>query len=159
MISHEDRERLRAHFSYDAATGAITRTVPYGDRRVGTICPKDGYLYINFAGHRLAGHRIAWFLGTGRWPRHDVAHINGRRLDNRLRNLRDVPRRLVVENARHPNRRSTSGFLGVAQHHGKWRAQIQVERKTLVLGRFDDPAAAHAVYLQAKRRLHAGCTI
>lgn len=52
-----------------------------------------------------------------------------------------------------------SGYLGVSWKNGKWKAQIRVNGKVVVVGRFDDPVSAHLAYLEAKRRHHAGCTI
>jgi len=49
-----------------------------------------------------------------------------------------------------------SGFKGVclSSLHGKWMAQIQVDKKKIHLGLFDDPAEAHSAYVEAAIRLH-----
>ena len=38
-------------------------------------------------------------------------------------------------------------------------AQIMTQGEVCKIGIFDDPNAAHAAYLTAKRQMHSGCTI
>ncbi len=88
-----------------------------------------------------------------------IDHINGDKVDNRLENLRLVSHGENLQNIRKPMRNNTSGFLGVCRSGGKFMATISVNGKSLNLGSFDKPEAAHAAYVAAKRRLHACCTI
>lgn len=81
-----------------------------------------------------------------------VDHINRDPLDNRRPNLRLCT---IAENSR--NRRRPAGALGVkgvTRHRKKFRAQIKVDRKTIVLGSFETVAAAHEAYCAAAVRLH-----
>jgi ribosome biogenesis SPOUT family RNA methylase Rps3 len=96
------------------------------------------------------------------WPKHTIDHINGVRTDNRIGNLRDVTQQKNSENMRRPQKRTISGFLGVHVQRRKtvrYLAQIVTDGKLRHLGSYDTAEDAHAAYLEAKRRLHEGCTI
>jgi hypothetical protein len=156
-------ERLRELLDYNPETGIFTwRQAPSNSIKAGSIAGSknhDGYrrIKINLIDH--AAHRLAWFYVHGVWPAHEIDHINGIRTDNRICNLRDVPRMDNMQNQRTAQRGAKSGFLGVYSNHGKWRAAIQVNKKTIALGNFATPEEAHQAYLEAKRRLHPTCTI
>jgi hypothetical protein len=78
----------------------------------------------------------------------EVDHINGNPLDNRKCNLRLCTR---VQNQFNTNARSKSGYKGVSWHtsSGKWRARINVNKKSLNLGSFDNPKDAARAYDKA----------
>ena len=150
---------VRARYHYDPSTGKVFRRLPTGElRRVGHRT-KDGYYATRIHHKQFFLHRLAWVLVTGDWPADEIDHVNGDRLDNRLCNLRDVSRRINLENQRNGRRKNAAGFLGVHQAGTRWRAQIGVHGRTIRLGYFDSAEQAAAAYLDAKRRLHAGCAI
>src|SRR6185369_5842834 len=99
----------------------------------------------------------------GEWPKHDIDHINGDIIDNRIANLRDVPRLLNMQNQRRAQAKNATGFLGVTQDkkRGTYHPKIRIpgEKNPRHLGTFRTAEAAHEAYLEAKRKLHAGCTI
>lgn len=104
-------------------------------------------------------HRVAWLVSYGKWPKHEIDHINGERDDNRLSNLRDVPPALNKQNQTKPqSSNKTSKYLGVGwdQSRNKWRAQIYANGKTKFLGHYGCEDAAHRAYVAAKRELHPG---
>lgn len=54
------------------------------------------------------------------------------------------------------------GYLGVSwsKQKRRWVAQLTLNRRHVHIGFFDDPAAAGAAYINAKRSMHAEwCTI
>jgi hypothetical protein len=118
-----------------------------------------GYQLVCVDGHKYPAHRLAWLIAHGVWPDGQIDHINGNRADNRLENLRDVPRAINAQNQRRAPKNSASGFLGVSRHNNRWRARITIDKRTVRLGTFDTPHQAYAAYLSAKRQLHDGCTI
>lgn len=118
-----------------------------------------GYRSIKLRGRPLLVHRLVWLVETGQMPAGDIDHINGDPLDNRFTNLRSVDRRTNIENQRRAHANSRSGVLGVSERGGKWRAEITHKGARLRLGTFDSIEKASDAYIQAKRRLHAGCTI
>ena len=155
---------LRELFHYDPETGVFTRLVTrqgQGARAgdvAGTLKP-SGYLTIWICGANHMAHRLAWLYVHGKWPTHEIDHIDGNRANNAIANLRDVTRSVNHQNLRRARSDSAHGFLGVSPFFGKWKARITVNRVFQHLGVFDTPEEAHAAYLEAKRRLHVGCTI
>ncbi len=157
-------DALREAIAYDPLTGVFTRKVSTSGRRgaAGMECgclDPDGYVRIVFRGKRYMGHRLAWFYVHGVWPAGQIDHRDGIRTDNRIANLRDVASKTNTENMRSPTKRNRSGFLGVASVAGRFEAHIQVSGKRTRLGVFETGEAAHQCYLQAKREMHAGCTL
>jgi len=91
----------------------------------------------------LLHHLVAGRPPTG----HVIDHISRDALDNRAANLRFV----TVQG----NQFNTSarGYTW-NKYHGKFRAQIVLDRKQTYLGLFDTAEEAHAAYLSAKKVLH-----
>jgi len=165
MITHAD---LLQRLYYDKTTGVFTwtkslRTARWVGKQAGWI-DKQGYRYIRINKRLYSAHRLAWFYVTGRWPSDGVVdHINGNPMDNAFNNLRDVTKKINQENRRKASIQNKSGLLGVSPNGKRWAATINTSEngvcKHLYLGTFDTPELAHANYVQAKRRLHKGCTI
>ena len=166
MSDAELRDVFDKCLSYCADTGIFHWKVPvgrWGRIHAGSVAgsASHGYQTVVVLGKRSPLHRVAWLLTHGAWPAGEIDHINGKRDDNRLCNLRDVPKRLNGHNRQGPNRDNlSSGLLGVTKN-GRvgWMAQITVDGKRIYLGTFQDPNKAHSAYLEAKRHMHAGCTI
>lgn len=161
------QERLRALVDYDPLTGVFTSKVKRFFLAPGDICGtrhSEGYFFIGIDGRRYFSHRLAVLYMTGVWPTSDVDHINGDRADNRWANLRTVSRSVNMQNqkrARSYAKGRTSKYLGVSfdRSRNKWAAGIKVDGKYHYLGRFDSEEKAHEVYVQAKRKHHAGNTL
>ena len=159
-------EQLRELFSYDLETGLLIRRVRSANcTQVGEVAgfvDVHGYRIIGIKGRYYKAHRLIWLHVYGVWPNKQIDHINGIRDDNRLHNLRDVEHSINMQNqkrAQSDNR--SSGLLGAHWHNSQqaWHARIQVNKRSKFLGAFATPEEAHAAYLEAKRRLHEGCTI
>lgn len=143
-------------FTYDPLTGILTSKAK--GRQVGSL--GDGYLKVYVgSGNKPAVHRIAWLLVHGTLPA-QIDHINGDRQDNRLANLREVVGWSNQQNVRRPTVRNKLGVLGVSSSgYGRFFATITSKGKTVHLGTHDTAELAHAVYVKAKRELHAGNTL
>lgn len=154
--------RVKELLRYDPDTGVFVWLVSgHGVRagdRAGTIT-KQGYVQLSIDGVRYRANRIAWLVMTGEWPGGIVDHRDGVRANNRWRNLRDTTHLVNMQNRTGPNCGSSTGLLGVTRSRGKFQAQIQANGRDVFLGRHESPEEAHAAYLDAKRRLHEGCTI
>lgn len=100
-----------------------------------------GYILVSLNGTQLKAHRLAWFYEYGVWPSGEIDHINHDRSDNRIINLRDVPR---TENAKNKSVHShnTSGTTGVGRTRGKWVAYIGTNGRHINLGVFADKESA-----------------
>jgi hypothetical protein len=150
--------------SYDPQTGVLTWKVNVGKARVGDVAggplKKGGHLTVGFKGRRYLAHRLAWLMHYGAWPVGDVDHKNGNPVDNAIENLRDVAHVVNTQNIREAHKGSAVPLLGVSRTKGgKYVAQLVAHGKRVLHRTFDTAEEAHAAYLEAKRRAHAGCTI
>lgn len=151
--------------AYCADTGNLTWSKPGRGIKVGRIAgciTAEGYRVVKLGRVPYPAHRLAWFLHYGAWPTGDLDHLNGRRSDNRIQNLRDGTHSQNMQNKRvaMSNNKSCS-LLGVTwnKQHQRWQSKIMVNKKNHHVGYFDDAEVAHQAYLVKKRQLHAGCTI
>jgi hypothetical protein len=150
------QQELKDLLNYDPDTGLFewisrrggTRSDLHAGYRHGT-----GYLAIKVKGKCYKAHRLAWLYVYGKWPDHEIDHINGKRDDNRISNLRDVRK---GENQQ--NQRAKEGkYPGVSWHKRDkcWVAAIKHNKVRTHLGYFDDPKKAFEAYLLAKKVFHA----
>lgn len=152
-------ELLRKVLDYDPETGKFTWIAKVAKRvRVGDEAGSfngRGYRTISVLDTKYQAHRLAWLLTYGRWPNHEIDHINGDKSDNRLCNLRECTPAENGQNLAAPAS-SSCGLIGASwgKHQGRWRAQITVNGRKQHLGYFDDKWAAHRAYCEAKERLH-----
>jgi len=147
--------RVRELFEYDPETGELIRRVSRGRSPQGAIAgclDRDGYLLLKIDGLNYKAHRVAWLYAHGAWPADQLDHINGKRSDNRIANLRLASH---AENSRnrYRSRNNTSGYKGVDFNRGRWRALIGTGGKNLHLGYFSSAAEAHAAYCRAAQEL------
>ena len=142
MISFNE---VRQFFHYNPDTGVMRRT--HKTDRWGNVYPynseplslTNGYRTANFKGDVYKIHRLIWLYVTGEWPAHDIDHINGDRLDNRLCNLRSVPRSENTKN-RGINSNNETGCPGIhwEKNVGKYRVRISVNGVRQCLGFYTD---------------------
>lgn len=154
--------KLKELLRYDPDAGTFTRiatTFPTAARFVGSAVPakphSSGYVYISVLGHPRRMHRMAWLYMTGELPSLDIDHINGDRADNRWANLRLATR--AQNNANRRDARSRSGAKGVTfdpRYREPWKAQMSIENRTRVIGRFATQEQAVAAYRKAFAERH-----
>ena len=85
-------ERLRERLHYDAETGVFTRRFGSGHARAGDMAGtvhRTGYVRISIDGGKYTAHHLAWLYVHGVWPSDQIEHINRKRSDNRIANLRE----------------------------------------------------------------------
>src|SRR5215471_18008038 len=142
-------------------------TIPFDDACVGLrtsemqAAPRPPALAPTIRRRAYLAHRLAWFYVTGRWDNRDDRE--GDPNNNRRSNLRcrrptpaRAPRKATSsQNCANKRRQqnNTSGFKGVVAYRGRWRAMITKNGRSTMLGPFETPAAAHAAYAAAARKL------
>lgn len=149
---------MRRLLNYDEDTGLFTARVSIHKRMAGSVVGTTtwaGYKEIYLLGRRYRAHRLAFLWVHGRWPCEMIDHINGKRDDNRIANLREATHSQNLHN-QGARKRNKNGLKGVtfSKQSSKWVATIMVNRKTKRLGVFDTPEAAHAAYVEAAKVLH-----
>lgn len=85
-----------------------------------------------------------------------VNHIDGDKLNNKLKNLEIVTHRENCSVCFRKNEDSLSSkYVGVSyySHHGKWCSKIQVDGKNNILGYFDCEKEAGRAYQKALKNL------
>ena len=75
--------------------------------------------------------------------------------------MREAANKINAQNQRKAQKRNQTRLLGVSWHKGRsmWQAGIRYQGKFKYLGLFTTPEEAHQAYIEAKRKLHEGCTI
>lgn len=99
----------------------------------------NGYQSVRIDSQTIMAHRLAWVLHYGAWPKGELDHINGDKLDNRIENLRDGNKSENMRN-QHVRSDSTSGFPGVhfCKHKKSrpWVARIGMKGTWKTVGYF-----------------------
>lgn len=133
------------YFRYDENTGKLYWAVTNINRAVAgkevAAVRNWGYVCVRLHRKTYQAHRIIWDLmhpNDRLKPGEEIDHIDHDRANNRLSNLRKTSRK---ENSRNLSlaRNNTSGVTGVRydRSRSKWRAEIKVEKRPILLGRFD----------------------
>lgn len=150
------RRRRPHHFSQGGA-GREINCAEWNKRYAGKPAlngvSTQGYCVGRLLGSPQKAHRIAWLIHYGEVP--DVIdHINRRRTDNRIVNLRSVTRaennrnKLICE-AREDDR------VGIKQTRGgRWFAWVAPAGRFIQLGTFDTEAEARAARNAVARYLN-----
>lgn len=159
MMESLSLDRLRELFSYDPITGIFTKKIQRQGRgrKVGVnIITSYGYVQICIDRRAYFAHRLAWFYYYGDAPSGIIDHKNCEKTDNRIANLRIISHSGNNQNRFIANSNSSSGYLGVhwSKKFGKWMARITIDKKTVVLGFFDNQEDANRVYLKRKKEFH-----
>lgn len=134
-----------------AAICASWNTKHAGKEAMLSVCTQ-GYLYGAIKKKPLLAHRVVWAFRHGEWPNGLIDHINGRKTDNRIENLRVVSPAENQKNRRLSDNNS-SGVCGVRwiAKQSQWRAQIQVGGKHHFLGDFTSKSDAVAARKAAEK--------
>ena len=152
-------DRAAQVLDYCQRTGVFVWKINASSRRpIGSIAgkiDKDGYRVIRIDGKNYRAGRLAYFMSYGHWPSELIDHVNGDRLDDSLKNLREASYRQNCQNSIvHKNSSSRKKGVDYHKRDGAWRARIRVDGKRVFLGNFPTPELAHAAYVQAASALH-----
>ena len=145
-------ERLRHILSYNSHTGVVKRKGKGNQhkkgKRVGCKVP-TGYIVASIDNKRYLLHRIVWKLHTGNDPYpYEIDHINRKRDDNRIVNLRLVTHKEQMSNLS-MNKNNKSGYVGVRKKGNRYEAMLTRNKKTHYFGMFDTPEEAHKAIIES----------
>lgn len=155
----ENKALVLSMLSYDPTTGEFTwkgfRKNGKGNGASAGTLHRSGYMLISVDRVKFPSHRLAWLFHTGEWPKDHIDHVNMKKSDNRICNLREATNSQNGFNSQMPES-NTSGFKGVSWYARakKYRAQITAYGKRHYLGLFQDPALAYEAYKSASAKLH-----
>jgi hypothetical protein len=147
-MTKTEADTIRKLLRYDPETGHLwringTKGAPRG-RPAGNL-NKRGYVCVRVRYKLYQGHRLAWLLGHGEWPKQDIDHINCNPADNRLCNLR-----LAAPHQNSANqglsRHNTTGFKGIRFSKGSWVANLRYRGVTHRSGRHKTKEDAARAY-------------
>jgi hypothetical protein len=152
------QKQLHLEFTYNRDTGVFKRIIPWKIKKYGESLKTthhSGYIYMQIAGKKYAGHRLAWLSVYGHFPDGQIDHIDGNRSNNALSNLRVVSNQVNQQNSslRIDN---SSGQVGVSWFKTRltWRAVINVSGKQTTLGYFK--ILEEAIAARKKAETHYG---
>lgn len=108
-----------------------------------------GYRMIKFKNQNYLGHRLVWYFYYGNWPRQDIDHIDGNKLNNEINNLRDVS---TSDNCGNQVKHRNGKLVGCYFHRQSklWHSSIRKEGKVISLGYFKTELEAHKMYVNFK---------
>ena len=150
------QEILKEQLSYDAITGLFTFKKKKGGMLPGSVAgyvQRDGYVAISINGVQYKAHRLAWLYLYGNFPPHHIDHINMKKDDNRINNLREATRSQNYMN-REVYSNNKLGVKGVHMCGAKFRALIKKDGKQICLGIYKTLEDARAAYNNASELMH-----
>ena len=104
MLTHKE---LKLKLNYDSNTGYFTKIIFHKKRGIIKSIYSglniEGYIQISINDKLYKGHRLAWFYVHGAWPKDQIDHVNGKRDDNRLENLRECTNAQNSQNKTKPH--------------------------------------------------------
>lgn len=108
-----------------------------------------GYAVGVFDGKHVKLHQLI----VGKKDGHDIDHISRDKLDNRKSNLRHVTHKTNTRNTG-LYKHNTSGHKGISwdKSRDKWSVKLQLNGRTINLGRFDDMEEAKKARAQAESK-------
>jgi len=143
-------EDLRRLLSYDEQTGLFTR-----DGKIAGVLNSWGYVQIRVKGRNYMAHRLAWLYVRGQWPANQIDHINRRKTDNRIINLREATNSENAQNAG-AHKDNAAGARGIYfdKSRNRWVAELCLNDKVVFKQRFKDKLDAVNARARAEEQFH-----
>lgn len=145
-----DIEYIRQNYDCDYASGDVYKILKGGVRKKsGALC--NGYLRTLVKGKMIYNHRIVWAHYYKSDPPAFIDHINNKRTDNSITNLRPSSPSHNQMN-RCLSRNNTTGYTGVTyiKRLRKYKATIYIKNYPKHLGVYDTAKEASLAYITAK---------
>jgi mRNA-degrading endonuclease RelE of RelBE toxin-antitoxin system len=145
-----DAHYVRTRLDYNPETGVLTwkpvnHSAMFNTRYAGTEAGriKNGYRTISLNGKKYLAHRLAWAIVHGDCP-DTLDHKDRNGLNNRIDNLRPAT---AHQNSFNIAKASKEGVKGCYRtRSGRFKVQIQINRKVIYLGTFDTIERAQQRY-------------
>lgn len=137
-------DRVRQVLHYNPDTGVFTWKETLSRRavkgKVAGVVANNGYIHIGVDEGVYLAHRLAWLYVYGVWPTKEVDHINQRKTDNRISNLREVTRAENMQNRSKVRADNSTGATGVywCKQRDRWLVKVSINGKTVQVGRYKD---------------------
>ena len=156
MKVYPTQERLKELFEYKDGL-LIRKTRPSIRSFIGQVVgfpDADGYLRVSVDKRQYLVHRLVYLFHYGHLPEF-LDHIDGKRANNKIENLRPATKYQNILNSQFRND-NTSGVKGVCWNarKRKWFARIYVDKKSMSLGYYDDLELADLVVQKARVIYH-----
>lgn len=153
-MSEGKKHKIEDFLDYNPKTGIIKWKKNKARAKVNDICKPNhnNYVRIGFNGKDYLGHRIAWYLYYGKWPKLQIDHINGITYDNRICNLREVDNRTNQQNKKIHRKGKLIG-CSYDKSSKKWKSQFKIKSKSFHIGNFNSEIEAHNAYLNKIKQL------
>jgi hypothetical protein len=154
--------KIRALFDYRDGTlyrvGVHGKNCPAGSRFGSTDA--KGYRRGSIQWRAYLEQRVVWAWHHGAWPLYEIDHIDGDPGNNRIENLRDVPKSTNQQNRQGARVDSRTGIVGVMPRNGgKFGAKARLNGECVWLGTFDTMEEAETVRLAFVRANYKGNTL
>ena len=138
---------LHEIIAYDPKNGTFYWRIDGNKKKLGEQAGteyKNGYNMITVNGERYRAARLAWYLSYGYWPT-EVDHINRRKNDDRLFNLREVTHSVNMRNVKTRVKHGVRGIYWDSVNEN-WRVLIRRDGVNYNGG-------SHQTFVQAREAL------
>jgi hypothetical protein len=131
----------------------ITKKKIKAGSKVGAL-GSNGYLSTNIEKKRYLLHRLIFLFHNGYLPKL-IDHIDGNRFNNNINNLREANFSENICNAK-LYKSSKSGLKNVywLKNANKWAVRLNINKKRVFLGLFEDVELADLVAHEARDKYH-----
>ena len=128
--------RIQQNYDYDDHSGKLINRQTGNVLRGSKCSQKNGvcrYLQMDFRisgqRHLVLMHQAVWAWHHGRFPTLQIDHINGKRFDNRIENLREVTQSENMRNMVYPWKpNADTGLPGVNKNGNSYGIKVAQKR-------------------------------
>lgn len=151
-LAYPNKEKLKKYLQYDKHSGEFTWVKGHRlGKKAGSV--NNGYITIKLHQKAYQAHILAWIYVYGESPHLLLDHVDRNGLNNKIDNLRSATVSQNCANKAHYNKHGLKG-IGFDKRHGKWYANIQINKKQTRLGTFKTKEEAHEAYMKAAKNIH-----
>jgi len=123
-------------------------------KEAGTL-DASGYKKFKLNGKMFYVHRVMWALEQGEVPEQHIDHINGKKSDNKIENLRlCLPSENQANQKRSIKNKTGHKDVSYVQHLGMYRVRVSINNKRHEFGYYKTLEDAAQVATFARNALH-----